>query len=482
MEARTQALRFAGGSFDPLRGELRIGERHARLRPRSAAVLAVLIDERGRIVGRDELMRQVWPDVVVTDDSLAQCIKEIRRALGPAADRIRTIPRVGYAFADAAPDDATENRAATEPAATTVPARAPAEPAMTTSQARAANGPGTTTGPPRAAGPRWLVGGFALALVALVALGPSMMPESHNPGPFSVVVLPLATVGSDASQDDFADGIADDLTTDLSRIPGTFVIARSTADSYRGKAIDARGIGRELGVRYIVEGSVQHAGAEVVLNLRLVDAQADGIVWSERFAGVHDDLGALQRRVTARIARTLQLVLIEDEAARAKRHPSVNPEEALELFRAQIRENPSYAPAWMWAAIAHIQLGDYAAAAAGAEQAIRLSPHDASLPYFYSVLSRARLHGGDAAGALAAAEQAARSPGPNRYAPLLVAAAAMELGDTERARHVMAEFLARNPGYSAASLRASRLPIGPRNGEREEHYIASLVAAGLPVR
>jgi TolB-like protein/DNA-binding winged helix-turn-helix (wHTH) protein len=498
MEARTQALRFAGGSFDPLRGELRIGEQQARLRPRSAAVLALLLDERGRVVGRDELMRQVWPDAVVTDDSLAQCIKEIRRALGPAADCIRTMPRIGYAFADAAPDEAKETRAAAEPAATngltpaaaepattTGLAQAVAEPATTTVPSWAANGAAMTTGPARAAMPRWLVSAFVLALLALVvlfALGPSMMPAPPNAPASSVVVLPLASAGGDASQEAFADGIADDLTTDLSRIPGTFVIARSTADSYRGKPIDARVVGRELGVRYLVEGGVQRAGAQVLLNVRLVDAQADGIVWSERFDGVPDDLDALQRRVALRIARTLQLVLMEEEAARSKRHPSVGPEEALELFRAQVRENPGYAPAWMWAATAHIQLGDYAAAAADAEQAILLSPNDTRLPFFYSVLSRARLHGGDAAGALAAAEQAARSPGPNRYAPLLVAAAAMELGDTGRARQVITEFLARNPGYSAASLRETRLPVGPRNGEVEERYIASLVAAGLPKR
>jgi TolB-like protein len=313
-------------------------------------------------------------------------------------------------------------------------------------------------------------------------LGPSVLRESRQPGRFSLVVMPLAAVGGGHEHEAFAERIADDLTMDLTRIPGTLVIARSTADSYRGRAVDARSIGRELGVRYIVEGSVQRATAEVVLNLRLVDAQADGIVWSERFAGARDDLQALQGSVTSRVARTLQLALVEDEADRAKRHPSVNPEEALELFRAQLRENPDHAPAWMWAANAHLQLGDYAAAAAHAEHAIGLSPHDPDLPHFYGVLSRARLHGGDAAGALAAAEHAVRAPGPNRYAPLLVAAATMALGDTERARRVMAEFLARNPGFNAESLRASRPLAGPGHSEREERYIASLVQAGLPAR
>jgi TolB-like protein/DNA-binding winged helix-turn-helix (wHTH) protein len=476
MEARVQPLRFDGGTFDALRGELRIGDHQARLRPRSAAVLALLIDERDRVVGRDELMRQVWPDVVVTDESLAQCIKEIRRALGPAAERVRTIPRIGYAFAATAPDDGARVQPMAHEAAATGGALADT-PAATSAAQRAL---------------RWPAAAFALALLALITLGPVQPTQVARPeaSAFSVVVLPFTSVGNHAGEPDIAsagavavaDAIADDLTTDPSRIPDTFVIARSTADSLRGKPVDARTIGRELGVRYLVEGSVQRAGNQASLNVRLVDAQYDGIVWSERFDGARDDLGALQRRVSVRIARTLQLVLIEDQAAHARRHTWADPEQALALLRVQLDENPGYAPAWLWAAIAHLQLGDHAAAAAHAEQAIRLAPGDARLPFFYSVLSRARLQGGDAAGALAAAEQAARAPGPNRYAPLLVAAAAMQLGDSERARQVMARFVARNPGTSAATLRASRAPAGPGSSERDERYIALLVAAGLPER
>lgn len=451
MDARTQALRFAGGSFDALRGELRVGDRRARLRPRSAAVLALLLDERGRVVGRDELMRHVWPDVVVTDDSLAQCIKEIRRALGPAAERIRTVPRVGYAFADAVPE---------APAEPVAPVEADA-PAQAVAPADAAQ---------RVAPVRWL--GGALALVALLALGLSVEPSPAEAPPYSLAVLPLA---GDAA---LADGLADDLTTDLSRIPGAFVVARRNADGYRDRPLDARGIGRELGVRYLVEGSVQRAGADVALNLRLVDAQAGGVVWSERFADAES--GDL-RRISQRIARSLQLVLIEDEAAREQRHPSANPEQALQRWRARLRDDPHQPTAWLWTAVARLQLGDYAGAAADAEQAIRLAPDDERAPLFFGVLGRAKLYAGDAAGALAAAEQAARLPGPSRYAPLLVAAAAMQLGDAERARRAVAEFAARNPGYSAASLRAAR-PAGARDGERDERYIASLVAAGLPER
>jgi tetratricopeptide (TPR) repeat protein len=134
----------------------------------------------------------------------------------------------------------------------------------------------------------------------------------------------------------------------------------------------------------------------------------------------------------------------------------------------------------MWCGIVLTHLGDCSQAAASAEQAIRLSPRDVRLPYFYTVLARARLHGGDAAAALEAAEKASQAPGPNDYGGLLVAGALMSLGDRDRARTVIAEFSARHPGYTAASMRAGSARWRPVYREREEALIESLRAAGLP--
>jgi tetratricopeptide (TPR) repeat protein len=130
--------------------------------------------------------------------------------------------------------------------------------------------------------------------------------------------------------------------------------------------------------------------------------------------------------------------------------------------------------------LVQMQLGRFGEAAASAERAIQLSPRDARLPYFYSVVARARLHGGDAKAALDAAEHATRATGPNRYAPLLVAGAAMRLGDRERARRVVAEFTAHNPGYTTASMRAGAADWGEPYREREEALIEGLRTAGLP--
>lgn len=496
MEAPLHPMRFAGGSFDPLRGELRVGERQARLRPRSAAVLAVLLEERGRVVGREALMRQVWPDAVVTDDSLAQCIKEIRRALGPAAERIRTLPRVGYAFADVEAEAAETPKAADRPAGEaplpveTVPMEpgeaVPAVPASPVPDGEAAAVPiGTAAAvlpaPLRAARLRWLLGGFVLAVAALVALGLSVRPAAVEPPRFSLAVLPLSSPAGGQARDALAEAIADNLTSDLTGIPGTFVVGRGLAERYRGEAQDARRVGRELGVRYVMEGSLHRAGARAQLNLRLVDAQAGEVVWSHRAEGLDADPAALPPALTTRVARELQMVLMVDAAGRAGRHPAATPEQLLELTSAQLRGNPGYAPAWMWAAVAHLRLGDAATAVREAGEALRLAgPDDPDAGLFYGVLARARLFSGDARGALEAGEKAMRVPGGNRYAPLVVSAAAMALGDTDQGRRVMAEFLARNPGWSVAKLKATWPPAGTGIGEWSGKYVALLRAAGLP--
>jgi TolB-like protein/cytochrome c-type biogenesis protein CcmH/NrfG len=135
----------------------------------------------------------------------------------------------------------------------------------------------------------------------------------------SIVVLPLVNVSGDPDQDYFADGITDDLTTDLSRIDGSFVIARHTAFTYKGKDVDVREIGRELGIRYVLAGSVRRAGEQVYINAELVNAANAEQVWVERFEGFRGDLSALHSEVTGRIAATLRLELARAEGRRMER-------------------------------------------------------------------------------------------------------------------------------------------------------------------
>jgi TolB-like protein len=155
---------------------------------------------------------------------------------------------------------------------------------------------------------------------------PSVPPASSISQPavaprLSIVVLPFANLSNDPEQQYFADGITEDLTTDLSRIEGMLVISRNTAFTYQGRRVDTKQIGRELAVRYVLEGSVWQSGSRVRLNAQLIDAVTDVHVWAERFDGDTSDLFALQDEVTSRIAVALNLELPSIAAARPAEHP-----------------------------------------------------------------------------------------------------------------------------------------------------------------
>ena len=145
----------------------------------------------------------------------------------------------------------------------------------------------------------------------------------------SIVVLPFSNLSDDQGQQYFADGVTEDLTTDLSRLAGMLVISRNTAFAYRNKRVDTRQIGRELSVRYVLEGSVRRADNRVRVNAQLIDAETDAHLWAERFDGDATDLFALQDEITIRIAVALNFELIGAEAAR----PTANPDALDYIFR-----------------------------------------------------------------------------------------------------------------------------------------------------
>jgi TolB-like protein/class 3 adenylate cyclase len=154
-------------------------------------------------------------------------------------------------------------------------------------------------------------------------------PAAISPPRLSIVVLPFANLSGDPEQDYFVDGVTESLTTDLSRISGSFVIGRHTAFTYKGKAVDLKQIGRELNVRYVLEGSVQRGGSRLRVNVQLIDAETGNHLWAERFDEPVADLFDMQDEIVSRLANTLNTQLIEAEARRAER--SLNPD-ALDLF------------------------------------------------------------------------------------------------------------------------------------------------------
>jgi adenylate cyclase len=177
---------------------------------------------------------------------------------------------------------------------------------------------------------RWMVWGAAAFLVLLGAGGawwigaPFLLrqrADSTEAPRLSIVVLPFQNLSGDPSQDYFADGITEDLTSDLSRLAGSFVISRNTAFTFKGKAVDARHIGRELGVRYVLEGSVRRMGGPVRVNAQLIDAGTGAHLWAEQMDVDHSTLATLQDNfgIANRLARMLSVELVNVEGRRAQR-------------------------------------------------------------------------------------------------------------------------------------------------------------------
>jgi adenylate cyclase len=174
-------------------------------------------------------------------------------------------------------------------------------------------------------------------LVCATGAGWYVMRPAIGPGAprLSIVVLPFANVSHDPEQEYFADGITNDLTTDLSRIPGSFVIAGTTAFTYKSKAVDVKQIGRELGVRYVLEGSVQRLGTAIQVNAQLIDAESGGHIWADRFDGELSNLSDLHDAVTFRVTRSLSFELPAAENRRSMRERPDNPDAVDYLLRAQ---------------------------------------------------------------------------------------------------------------------------------------------------
>jgi TolB-like protein/class 3 adenylate cyclase len=194
--------------------------------------------------------------------------------------------------------------------------------------------PQITTAPPPPSSRRpaiWMYAAAALVVIAAIGVGvwrAGLAPAPQATGPsastltaprLSIVVLPFVNLSNDPDQEYFADGITENLTTDLSQIPGSFVIARNSAFTYKGKAVNAKEIGRELGVRYLLEGSVQRSANQIRVNAQLIDAETGSNLWAESFDRERADLFAIEDEITKRIAYTLDLRLADIEGQRAER-------------------------------------------------------------------------------------------------------------------------------------------------------------------
>jgi TolB-like protein len=267
---------FGAHRLDVDRRELRRGSELIAVEPQVFDLLVYLVKNRDRVVSKDDLLQTVWGGRIVSESALSSRMNSARNALGDNGKTQRlilTLPRKGFRFVGVV----KEKWSATD-----------AEPAP---------------------GERW-------------RRRPLSSSREAGPPRLSIVVLPFVNLSSDPEQEYFADGITDDLTTALSRmIPGSFVIARSTAFTYKGKSIEVKQIGRELGIRNVLEGSVQRSGNQVRVNAQLIDAETDAQLWTERYDRDIGDLLSLQNEITSRISHALRIELVGAEAARPVDQP-----------------------------------------------------------------------------------------------------------------------------------------------------------------
>lgn len=291
--------------------------------PQVFDLLLLLVSNRERVVSKDELLNAVWSGRIVSESTITSHINAVRKAIGDTGEQqrlVRTVPRKGYRFVgEIIPCDSPVNAP-----------EAPAKPEV------------------------------AATLV---------LPEKP-----SITVLPFQNLSGDPEQDYFADGIVEDIITALSRLRWLFVIARNSSFTYKGSAVDARGVGQELGVRYVLEGSVRKSGNKIRITGQLIDACSGTHLWAERFEGLLDDIFELQDQVAESVVGAIAPQLERAEIERAKRKPTDSLdaydyylrgtaklhigareaiEQALALFYRAIERDPEFASAYGMAAWCH---------------------------------------------------------------------------------------------------------------------------------
>ncbi len=272
------------------------GGQPAVLGARAFDLLMCLIEHRDRVVTKDELMKLVWPGSVVEENNLTVHVSALRKLLG--AQAVATVPGRGYRFAMEVRESGTDTLTATQKAAmTSTPDFAPA----------------TTTAP-----------------------GETFLPLPDKP---SIAVLPLVNLGGDSEQDYFIDGITEDIITELSRFRSLFVIARNSTFSYKGRAVDVRTIAKQLGVRYVVEGSIRRAANRIRVTAHLIDALTGAQLWAEKYDRALEDLFAVQEELTQAIVAAVapQIESFEFQKVRSVRAGTLNAYELAMRARDTVR-------------------------------------------------------------------------------------------------------------------------------------------------
>jgi TolB-like protein/DNA-binding winged helix-turn-helix (wHTH) protein len=371
-------LRFGVFELDLEAGQLRKHGVRVRLQEQPLQVLAMLVGRKGELVTREELQRRLWPaDTFVDfDHGLNKAINKIREALCDATESprfVETVPRRGYRFlADV--NIVEESKLNTGLANQPQPRPEADERGDSTSQ--------PATPKPLALSPRWKISALVLFLLIASLAAWELYFRTRLPARVirSLAVLPLESLSSDASQDYFADGMTDELISDLGQINALRVISRTSVMTYKHVRKPLPQIARELQVDAVVEGTVLRSGNKVRVTAQLIEASSDKHLWSQSYEGELRDALALQNKVAKAIADQIQINLNPREQAALKNVKVVNPQAyesylkgryfwnkrtadglkaALTYFNQAIDQDPNYAPAYSGLADTYALLADW---------------------------------------------------------------------------------------------------------------------------
>src|SRR5258708_10002865 len=320
---------FESYAFDTDRRELHRGAHAVSVAPQVFDLLDYLIRNRERVISKDELISAIWHGRIVSEAALTTRLNVARSAIGDSGGEqrlIKTLPRKGVRFVG--------------------PVRETQKPAG-----------------------------------ASIGDSPLPNPTLTLPDKPAIAVLPFENMSGDPEQDYFADGMVEDIITALSRFKSLFVIARNSSFTYKGKAVEIKQVGRELGVRYVLEGSVRKASGKVRITGQLIEATTGAHLWADRFDGLLDDIFALQDKVTSSVVAAIAPRLVQAEIDRSERKPTqsldavdlyyraINSlrsltrqgnEDALRLARQAILLDPNFAAAYGVALLCYSQRKDEA--------------------------------------------------------------------------------------------------------------------------
>ena len=375
----TSVVRFGTYEVSRQSGELRKAGLRIKVQQQPMKLLEILLEHPGEVVTREELRSRVWPNENFGDFDLALniAIGKLRSALGDSAENprfIETLPKRGYRFiADVSVVDTDARPKRQEPVAEDLPATDPGHKIQ---------GIGLAVAPQRRLLPtRWII--VALALVLSLAIFSVWLFRSQAPAPTvirSIAVLPLENLSGDAAQNYFADGMTDELITDLAQISALRVISRTSVMVYKGARKPLPQIAHELNVDAVVEGTVLRSGDQVRITAQLIEASTDKHLWSQSYEGDLRDTLTLQRKVASAVADQIRINLTPREQAALKSLKVVNPaayesylkgryfwnkrtadglKVALAYFKQAIEEDPKYAQAYSGLADTYALLGDW---------------------------------------------------------------------------------------------------------------------------